>query len=223
MVKNNGLYAIIPMYNEEGTVGKVVKETLKYVDKVIAVDDGSKDKCYDEAKKAGAIVVKHIINMGLGFTLATGCEKAVSMGAKILVTIDSDGQHDPKEIPKLLKVLKDEKLDIVFGSRPISDKMPVVKKIGNWGIYTGSKRMFSIDVKDTQSGLRMFKSSAYQKIKWRSSRYAVSSEIVMNTGKAKLKYKEVPIKTIYNDNFKGTTIFDGMKIFLNMIWWRLVR
>lgn len=212
--------AVIPTYNEEKTVGKVVKETKKFVDKVIVVDDGSKDNSYIEAKKNGAEVLKHVINMGLGFTLKTGCEKAIEE-ADLIITIDGDGQHDPREIPRLIEVLKDYNLDIVFGYRPLSKNMPFIKKFGNWWIYNFSKLFFGIDVKDTQSGFRVFTRKAYEKIKWNSNRYAVSSEIVMRAGKNKLKYKEIPIKTIYSDKFKGTTIVDGFKIFLNMLWWRI--
>jgi len=210
---------IIPAFNEEKTINTVVKNAKKFVDKVIVVDDGSTDRTGDEAKNSGALVIRHIINMGLGFSLRTGCEKALKKGADIIVTIDADGQHDPKEIPKLVEELKKNKLDIVIGYRTPDKNMPFTKKLGNWLIYNSSKLFFGVDIKDTQSGFRVFTKKAYYKIKWDSARYAVASEIVMHIGKNKLKYKEVPIKTIYEDKFKGTTIIDGVKIFLHMVWW----
>ena len=213
--------AVMPVYNEEKTVGGVIRQVKKYADEVVAVDDGSRDDSYAAAERAGAVVLKHVINMGLGFTLRTGCEKAVRMGADIIITIDSDGQHDPKEIPKLVSELKKNRLDIVIGYRPPSKSMPFTKKFGNWLIYNSSKVFFGVDIKDTQSGFRVFTKRAYQKIKWNSSRYAVASEIVMNIGKNKLKYKEVRIKTIYGNKFKGTTVIDGLKIFLSMLWWKI--
>jgi glycosyltransferase involved in cell wall biosynthesis len=215
--------AVMPVYNEEKHVGRVIRETRKYVDEVVAVDDGSRDKSYLKAEKAGARALKHIINMGLGFTLRTGAEKAVKDGADIIITIDSDGQHDPAEIPKLVRELKKNKLDVVIGFRPPDKNMPFTKKLGNWIIYKASKTFFGVDIKDTQSGFRVLTRKAFEKIKWDSARYAVSSEIVMRIGKQKLKYKEVPIKTIYGDKYKGTNVIDGLKIFISMLWWKMTR
>ena len=189
------LTAVIPAFNEEKTVGRVVSESGKFTDRVIVVDDGSDDGTAREAKRAGALVLRHVINMGLGFTLRTGCEKALEEGADIIVTIDADGQHDTKEIPKLVEELKRNKLDIVIGYRAPDKNMPFTKKIGNWLIYNSSKLFFGVDIKDTQSGFRAFTKKAYQKIKWGSQRYPVASEIIMHIGKNRLKYKEVRIKT----------------------------
>ena len=108
--------AVMPIYNEEKGLRKLIRETRKHTDKVIAVIDGSRDKSPIEAEKAGALVLKNKINMGLGFTLRRGAEEAVKIGADVIVTIDSDGQHDPSEIPKLVKELKG--YDVVIGSRP---------------------------------------------------------------------------------------------------------
>lgn len=215
------MVAVIPAYNEEKTVGSVVRKTKKYVNKVIVVDDFSKDKTSKEARKAGAIVLRHPVNLGLGNSLKTGCEAALLIKGDVIVTLDGDGQHDPKEIPKLVGELKENRLDIVFGRRPYDEKMPIVKKIGNWGIDTTSRILFGIDVKDTQSGFRAFTTGAYKKIKWESQRYAVSSEIVRNAGRKKLRYGNIFVKTIYLDEFKGTTILSGAKIVSQMMMWRL--
>ncbi|NOQ55228.1 MAG: glycosyltransferase [Nanohaloarchaea archaeon] len=221
MRKKDKIIAVIPAYNEEKTIKKVIKETSKYVDEIIVVNDGSKDATLKEVSETNAITVSHIVNMGLGFTLATGCEAAIKRGASIIIHVDGDGQHSSTEIPKLVKALVDNGLDIVFGSRPQDKTMPFVKRLGNETIYQMSKFMFKIDVKDTQTGFRCFRANVYDKIKWKSSRYAVASEIVKNVGINKLKYKEVEVKTIYLDNYKGTTIIDGAKIGFDMILWRL--
>jgi glycosyltransferase involved in cell wall biosynthesis len=215
------IIAVVPALNEEKNIGKVVKETKKYVHEVIVVDDGSSDNTRKVAEDNGALVVKHLVNMGLGFSLMTGSEAAVERGADIIVTIDADGQHDPAEIPKIIGELVKYDLDIVIASRPTSKEMPLVKKMGNTFLYLTSKALFNVDVKDTQSGFRAFTAEALEKLRWTSSRYPVASEIVKNIGKNNLKYKEVPIKTVYHDVYKGTTIIDGLKIFLNMILWRL--
>jgi hypothetical protein len=143
------------------------------------------------------------------------------MGAKRLVFLDADGQHRPEDIPRFLAALK--KADIVFGSRSMSKKMPAILKFGNWFINRVNDVLFKVKLRDTQSGYRAMTSEAYKKIRWKSTNYSVESEMVANTGIKRLKYKEIPIRTIYSDKYKGTTLIDGVKVVLNMISWKIRR
>ncbi|MCE5213606.1 MAG: glycosyltransferase family 2 protein, partial [Methanobacterium sp.] len=93
--------AIIPAYNEELSIGSVVLTTSKYVDQIIVIDDGSTHNTAEIAEKAGALVIKNPENMGKGAALKTGFKSVKNTG--IIVTMDSDGQHDPSEIPKLIQ------------------------------------------------------------------------------------------------------------------------
>jgi len=103
------LVAIIPTYNEESTIGEVIKGTSKYVDDILVINDGSTDSTAETAKIAGATVIDNIVNRGLGKTIQRGYEEAIKGGADIVVQIDADGQYDPEEIPKLIKpILKIE-------------------------------------------------------------------------------------------------------------------
>ena len=110
MVENLKLFAVIPAHNESAHIKNVVMGTKKYVSKVIVVDDASKDDTFEIASKAGATVLRHIVNLGLGGTLKTGCDAAILLGADAIVTLDGDGQHDPSEIPKLLDAMKRNKI-----------------------------------------------------------------------------------------------------------------
>ncbi len=214
---------IIPAHNEQIHITKVLKKTKKYAkaSNIIVVDDGSKDKTYDFALQEGVTVLRHVINLGKGAALKTGSEYAIRQGAKILVFMDSDGQHRPEDIPKFLKALQGA--SIVFGSRVPSKKMPAILKFGNWSINMINSLLFGIKLRDTQSGYRAMTAKAYRKIRWKSTSYSVESEMVALAGKKNLKYKEIPIKTIYSDKYKGTTVIDGIRIVLNMIWWKLTR
>ncbi|MFC1698151.1 glycosyltransferase family 2 protein, partial [Nanoarchaeota archaeon] len=199
------------------------KLTKKFVNKVIVIDDGSKDNTYNIAKKNGAdYVLKHIVNMGKGLALRTGFEAALKLGAGMVVAIDSDGQHDPRDIPRMIKALDDKKADIVIGARPFNKKMPLLLKFGNGLILLLFKMLFGLNVKDTQSGYRLFKADVYNKIKWKSCGYEVETEMLANAGKFGLKVVEVPIKTVYHDKHKGTTPIHGVKIILKMIKWKLL-
>jgi len=217
--KNNNIWVIIPAYNESNKIHEVIKKVLKYVKNVVIVDDGSKDNTYKEAKKEKVYVLRHIVNMGKGVALKTGCDYVIKKGAKILIAIDADGQHNPDEIPIFLEEIKD--CDIVFGYRRYSKRMPLILRYGNFFISKSTKLLFGVKIRDTQCGYRAFTKETYKKIRWKSSDYSVESEIIANVGKNHLRYKEIPVQTIYSDKYKGTTIVDGVKIVFNMILWKI--
>jgi len=217
----NKTWIIIPANNEEKNIAEVVKKSKKFSEKVVVVDDGSQDKTLFIAEKSGAFVLKHIVNLGKGAALKTGCEYAVKKGAEKIVVLDADGQHDPKEIPEFVKAL--DNVDIVFGYRRLNKKMPFVLRYGNWFIFFMTKLLFGLKIADTQCGYRSFTADAYNKIKWDAADYSMESEMIANAGKAHLKYSQIPIETIYSDKYKGTTVIDGIRIVLNMVWWRLTR
>lgn len=220
MNNNMTIVAVIPAYNEEKTIGEVVINTKKYVDKVIVVDDNSQDTTYEKALNAGASVIKLNANKGVGFATRVGCDIACEEGADIIVTIDADGQHDPADIPKLIKTLKEEKLDIVFGSRRRNRHMPFIKRVGNFGLSLVVSFLFGINIKDSQTGFHAFTNEAYKKLRWSSSRYDAVSEFVVRTAKNKLKFREVEVKTIYTGKKIGMRKRDALKSFLKILWWR---
>ncbi len=214
----NNIWAVIPAYNEQGNISDIIKKTKKYLSNIIVVDDGSKDNTKESAEKAGAFVLKHIVNLGKGAALKTGCDFATKKGAKFIIVLDADAQHNPADIPRFIEKLN--KYDIVFSYRRLSDKMPFVLRFGNWFISNIVSFLYGISLKDTQSGFRAFSKDAYNKIRWDASDYSMESEMISRAGKQRLKYVQIPIQTIYSDKYKGTTILDGTKIVLNMLWWK---
>ncbi len=218
-MKISKVWAVIPARNEEKSISNIVKKTQKHAESVVVVDDGSRDRTKEAAEKAGAVVVSHIVNLGKGAALKTGCDFAVHSGAEYIVVIDADAQHNPDDIPRFVEKLK--KYDIVFGYRKASGKMPLVLRFGNLFISTVVGALYGVSLKDTQCGFRAFSKSAYSKIRWNAPDYSMESEMIARAGKQRLKYVQVPIETIYADRYKGTTIIDGVKIVLNMLWWKL--
>jgi len=216
---NKDTFIVIPAYNESKHISDVISRIKGYCSNIIVIDDGSKDDTYYVAKKQGVTVLKHIINLGKGAGVKTGCDFAVKKGAKKIILIDSDGQHEPEEIPNFLKALEGK--DIVFGYRTLNEKMPFILKFGNMFINFTIKNLYGVSLKDTQCGYRAFTASAYKKIRWDATDYSMESEMIANAGKNKLKYAQIPIKTIYHDKYKGTTVLDGIKIVFNMFLWRL--
>ncbi|MBI4739631.1 glycosyltransferase family 2 protein [Candidatus Woesearchaeota archaeon] len=217
-------FIIIPAFNEEKHIGHVIRRIkAQGFSNIIVVDDGSQDKggCVKAAEDAGAVVLRHAINLGKGCALRTGCDFALRQGATHFILMDADGQHDPKELLRFTNALKTH--DIVFGSRRYDRKMPFIMRFGNTFINSVAETLFGISLKDTQSGFRAMSANAYRKVRWNASDYSVESEMIANASAHQLRYKELMIENIYREKYKGTTIFDGIKIVSNMLWWKLAR
>lgn len=212
-------WVVIPAYNESSRVIDVINDTKKYCKNIIVVDDGSIDNTYSIALKTNVKVLRHKINLGKGAALKTGCDYALMQGAKNIIVMDADGQHKPHDIPAFIDKIKDK--DILFGFRKGQSKMPFVLKFGNNFLSTIIQVLFNIRVKDSQNGFRAFTANAYKKVRWQANDYFMETEMIIRAGKFKLKYAQIPIETIYNDRYKGTTVFDGVKIFTKIIAQRL--
>lgn len=214
-------FIVIPAYNEEKKIGNVIREVKNYSPNIIVIDDGSKDNTYQIAQEQGVKVIKHSINLGKGAAAKTGCDYALQCGAGRMVVIDSDGQHEAKDIPRFLENLND--VDIVYGYRQSPQAMPAILRFGNWFISKTVSLLYKVNLKDTQCGYRAFTAEAYHKMRWQASCYCMESEMIANAGKNGLNYKQIPIQTIYSDKYKGTTVFDGVKIVFKMFAWRLFK
>jgi len=198
-------YIVLPAYNE----GKVIKEVITDIQKegyknIIVIDDGSSDNTYQEAKSTEVITLSHPINRGKGAATQTGIDAAKLLNADIIVTMDSDGQHNPKDIKKLIQPILDDKADVVIGSRMLNTKgMPksriIMNKIANIITYI----FFGILVSDSQSGFRAYNKKAYTSVYTYMDRYEFESEMLGQIKNAKLRIKEVPIKVIYTDYSKN--------------------
>ena len=214
-------FLIIPAHNEEGRICKVINESKEHVNQIVVVDDGSTDNTPKEAKNCKVTVLMHKVNLGKGAALKTGCDYAITRGAKKIIVIDADGQHDPKEIPKFLMALKEK--EIIFSYRRNNERMPGVLRFGNWFINSSINKLFNIKIKDSQCGYRGFTRGAYKKIRWDASDYYMETEMAIRSGRKNLNYGQLPIETIYSDRYKGTTIFDGIKIVTNIFLWRILK
>ena|SRR3989344_2488577 len=219
MVDGIAEVVIIPAYNEGKTIFEVISKTKSFAKDIMVVDDGSWDNTSAEAARAGAVVLRHKVNLGKGAALKTGCDFAVRQGAQKIVTMDADGQHDPKEIPSFVSAL--DQHQIAFGSRKAPKSMPGVFKFGNKVITKTLQTLYGVRVEDSQCGYRSFRAEAYPQIRWEATDYYVETEMAIRTGKKKLTHTTVPIETIYADKYKGTTVIDGVAIVAKMIGWRL--
>ncbi|HAZ28794.1 MAG TPA: hypothetical protein DCY48_03425 [Candidatus Magasanikbacteria bacterium] len=212
--------AVIPAYNEAKHIAEIVSEVKKYVPDVLVIDDASADATRELAKRAGATVLRHPINLGKAGAIKTGCDAALSLQAEIIILLDGDGQHDPKHIPEFLAAL-DEQTDIVFGSRNDLNSMPFVRRLGTKMLEISMKRLFHVNILDMQCGYRAFRTRVYALLQWNSNNYHADAEITARVGKNNLRYKEIFIDTIYHDSYKGMTIIDGLTLLGKIFIWKL--
>jgi glycosyltransferase involved in cell wall biosynthesis len=216
---------VLPAYNEQKHIADIVTRGAKFVDRVIVIDNCSTDDTLQEARRAGAIALHHCVNLGKSGSLKTGCEMALRLGTDVIAFMDSDGQHEPEDLPRFFKALEDERLDIVIGRRAGLGKMPPIRKLGNTMIAMATRLLFKIDVKDVQSGFRVFRADIYDKIKWNSTgsaHYFADAEITARVGDAGLAYKELEVETIYHDKYKGMNALQGLNLLWRVFFWRLV-
>ena len=121
---------ILPAFNEEKYIQKIISESKQYVDNIIVVDNNSSDNTVVLAKSENVIVLQHIVNLGKSSSLKTGCEAALKLGSDIIILMDSDGQHPPFELPRLIREVEKNGCDLVVGSRMPDDNMPLIRKMG---------------------------------------------------------------------------------------------
>jgi len=199
MISGRTLIAIIPAFNEEKSIAKVLLMTEKFVDRIIVVDDGSNDLTGDIAKKLGFETLRHESNEGKGSALRTGIEYArKKLKFDVLVTLDSDLQHDPTEIPRLVDPIIEGSADIVIGVRPMEPGiMPRERIVGNKLLDAMSSSQEGKKHRDTQSGFRAYSESALGKIHFLENGMAIESQTYMDAVSAGLRIIEVPISTTY--------------------------
>ncbi|KKQ97151.1 hypothetical protein A3E15_03290 [Candidatus Woesebacteria bacterium RIFCSPHIGHO2_12_FULL_42_9] len=212
------IFIVIPAFNEEKRIGKVLSDVKDQKFPFIVIDDGSKDKTSQIAKRYTPYVLRHSINLGKGAALKTGCLAAFKLGAEAVILMDSDGQHKASDLPKFVKALKI--CDVVFGVRNFG-KIPLVRLLGNKLITTIVSILYGINAQDILCGFKAFTRRSFEKIRWYSSGYSVETEIVALTGKHHLKNCEVPVATLYYDKFKGLSIEQGFGIIFEIIQFKL--
>jgi len=210
---------VIPAYNEEKTIGNVIEETIQIMDslglpyEIIVVDDGSTDRTKEEASRYKATVLSNGRNRGKGYALRKGFQHAQG---DIIVTIDADGSHKPKEIPDLINPLFNG-ADIVAGSRFLGDGRNHTSKLHILGNHLINMTIMVLTRKiitDSQTGLRAFKKEFLQKISLESYGYEIETEITVKSLKNGFKLKEVPVsceKRRYSIS-KLRILSDGFKI-----------
>ena len=210
----------IPAFNEEKTIGEIVEKSLQYADNVIVCNDGSTDNTEKKAKEKGAIIINHKKNLGYGAAIISLFEEARKQNAEIMVTLDGDGQHDPAEIPDLVKALTENKVDVVIGSRFLGKKTnsPVYRKTGIKIITSASNLGTDFKVTDSQSGFRVYSKKAIDLIHPTEEGMSVSTEILLKISNWDLSIAETPITVSYEgETSTHRPVPQGVSVLMNTL------
>ena len=220
---------VMPARNEAAVIGSVIARIPRRMDAMevipIVVDDGSTDRTAEIARSEGACVVRHLTNLGVGAATITGLRAARELACDIIVTMDSDGQHDPAEIESLVQCLIEGPFDVVIGSRLLNPNgMPLSRFAANLLLNAITYLVYGKIVSDSQSGFKAFSREALEKIDLNSPGYEICSEIVGEMYRQNLRYKSLPVKAVYTQysQAKGQHFLNGVNLILGLLM-RLMR
>lgn len=215
-------WLVIPMYNEASVVSTVVKDASRLFDHIVCVDDGSTDASAVLAAEAGAVVVRHPVNLGQGAALQTGVEYACRDPAmRFVVTFDADGQHRPEDAVAMMEVLRADEVDIVFGSRFLDSQsaVPVSRTVVLKLAAAYTSLVTRVRLTDTHNGLRAFTRTVAERLDIRHNGMAHASEIVSFVGAQGFRYAELPVHIVYSDyaRSKGQSLLNSVNILTDMV------
>lgn len=191
---------VIPAYNEEERIGLLLDKLsgLFNLSDVLVVDDGSEDETASIANDYGVFLVKQPTNLGKGMALKKGFEFAIEKGYEAVITMDSDLQHNPEEIPKFIRLIEEEGGDILIGTREHDlHNMPFMRFLVNNVTSLVASILAGERVHDSQSGYRLIRSKVLRDIELNTSRFQMETEIIVKAARKGYTIKEVPIETLY--------------------------
>lgn len=219
------LSIIIPVYNEELTVGNVIdriKAAMEHIglpNEIIVVDDHSCDKSLDVVKKRVVKLYSLKQHLGKGYALRAGFAK---VKGDIIVTIDSDGSHRPEELPRILAPVLKDKADLVIGSRYLNQKNVAARKLNAFGVRIFNfliQLLTGTAITDSQSGYRAMKREVLMGERLKSGEYEIESEMLVKAAKKRFRVAEVPIS--FEQRTYGRSgvdpVVDGLKILLSIV------
>ena len=221
-------FIVMPAYNEESKIVGVIKQLKnKGYDNIVIIDDGSDDNTFEKAKDEDVFVLRHVINRGQGAALKTGIDFSLLNNADVIITFDSDGQHDVNDIKSLINVIEKENYDVVLGSRFLKNtsNVPLVRKIF---LKMGALLilfLYGVKLTDSHNGLRALSRPAAEKIEIRTDRMEHASEILEQISLKNLKYKEVPVTIKYTKYSlqHGQSTWNAFKILSKMLFRKLIQ
>lgn len=216
-------WLVVPLYNEATVVRGVIERAREVFPHVVAVDDGSSDASAREARAAGAVVVRHPINLGQGAALQTGFSYLVERtSARYAITFDADGQHSVADAAAMVARAREEDLAVVLGSRFLDGSTQVgwLKRLILRTAAVVSSRSSGMHLTDAHNGLRLIRRDALEQLDLHQNRMAHASEIVRQLGGTGLPWAEHPVHIAYTDysRSKGQSLWNSVNILVDLLF-----
>jgi glycosyltransferase involved in cell wall biosynthesis len=212
------VWIVIPAFNEAAVIGEVIAEVRAVFDHVVCVDDGSADGTGEIARRAGAHLVRHPINLGQGAAIQTGVEYARKQpGARVFATFDADGQHRVKDLAAMIDRLGAGDVDVVIGTRfgqSEGSRPPLLKRIVLQTAARLSRRGRRLGLTDSNNGLRVFNKTVADGLDITMSGMSHANEFIVLIAENNWRVVEEPIEVLYTDysKSKGQPLLNGVNI-----------
>ncbi|WP_068189407.1 glycosyltransferase family 2 protein [Mycobacterium sp. UM_CSW] len=216
--ESQGVWIVIPAFNEAAVIGDVIADVRSAFDHVVCVDDGSSDGTGEIARRAGAHLVRHPVNLGQGAAIQTGIEYARRQpGAQVFATFDADGQHRVKDVAAMVERLGVGDVDVVIGTRfgaQEGSRPPLFKRIVLRTAARLSRRGRRLGLTDTNNGLRVFNKKVADGLDITMSGMSHANEFVMLIAENHWRVAEQPVEVLYTEysKSKGQPLLNGVNI-----------
>jgi len=215
---------VVPVYNECGVLKSVLEELRELFPNVLCVDDGSTDGSHEIADSLGVRTIRHVVNIGQGGALQTGF--AVVMAERrfdYLVTIDADGQHDPRDAVRMVRLMDEQRLDVVLASRFLGGSartVPIHKRIILKFVVLLTRLTSRSELTDTHNGLRAIRCEVLESTQIRQFGMAHATELVSMLIQSDFRISEIPVEIRYTrySRKKGQSILNSVNILLDLLW-----
>ena len=211
-------WLIVPCYNEGTVIFDVLTHARETFPNIVAVNDGSRDDSAAQIRAAGAHLVNHPVNLGQGAAIQTGVEYARSQpGARYFVTFDADGQHQVKDVVRMVERLRAEPVDIIVGTRfagQDNSQVPWIKRAVLKAVVLLSPRTKKLVLSDAHNGLRAFNRKVADEMNIRMNGMSHASEIVTMIDNNGWRVDEEPVDILYTEYSmsKGQSLINGVNI-----------
>ncbi|HEX2704477.1 MAG TPA: glycosyltransferase family 2 protein [Candidatus Lustribacter sp.] len=224
---NDTVWVVLAVFNEASVVGDVVRGLRVAFPHVVCVDDGSADDSAGHASRAGAVVVRHPVNLGQGAALQTGFEYALrDPGMRYVVTYDADGQHQVDDVRLMLDRIRAGDVDVVFGSRFLDERTSpsLVRALVLRAAVAYTNLTTHTKLSDAHNGLRVLSRDVVARLQITQNRMAHATELVGQVGAMTLagrpvRYAEAPVHILYTEysSEKGQSLWNAINILVDLI------
>lgn len=220
------VWVIVPVFNESATVATVVADLKQRIPNVVCIDDGSTDESGALAAAAGALVIRHPVNLGQGAALQTGFDFVLTRtGAAWVVTFDADGQHLVDDAVRMVEEGRRARVDVVLASRfrGTTHGMPWLRRMVLKSALAFTRLTTRLKITDTHNGLRALSTHAAREIRLEQPKMAYASELLSAISERHLSYIEVPTSVLYTDysRSKGQQNLNAINILFDLAMARL--